>query len=890
LFKAIQALISNINLKEVKKMKKSKITALIVMLTFATTLVTFPIVSAHDPPWSLPTYAYISVTPDLVGVNQQVLIYMWLDTIPPTAIGAYGDRWEGYKVEVTKPDGSTVTLGPITSNPVGTAHTPYMPDQIGTYTFQMSFPGQTLAGDNPHPIIPMGIGFVGDYYEPSTSAKVSLTVQQDPIEGYPSTPLPEGYWERPISKELRDWWQISGNWLGAGHPTDRFNRYSKGPESAHIVWTRPIWSGGLVGGEYGMQTYYDGIAYERLWEGEGPVTHIGETPIIIDGRLYYNVRAPPRYGWYCIDLRTGEEIWFHNSTGPTQIEYTVFTENYPQLSFGQVYYYESPNQQGALPYLWVTYGGNPMVMGQIGPNWQMYDAFSGNWICNIENVPDGKLARSPDGSVLVYKLDTMNGWLALWNSSRAIWYKPMYISNEAWMWRPPLGGTVDGRNGYSWNVTIPAGLRGGIDLILEDRIIGSSGLELTQYTSDPWSVWALSLEPGNEGELLWRKDYPAPAGNLTLNMGSVSLEDGVFTIQSKETMQWWGYDLNTGNLIWGPTESQTAWDMYSFRGGTTYGKPIAYGKLLSHGQGGILYAYNVKTGELLWTFEAKSIGFESPTPNFQTALSAIADGKIYLTSRWTHLGDPVVRGAQLYCINIENGEELWSITHWGNGPAIADGYLVDLDSYDNRIYCFGKGQTETTVMGPEDVQPLGSKVLIKGTVMDQSPGAKGTPAIADEYMSEWMEYLYMQKSCPEYAEGVEVVITTFDPNGNTYELGRTTTDMAGTFGIEVEPPVPGLYKIIATFEGSESYYSSYAQTYISVDEAPSTAQAMEPELTSPTPELAQPAASELTEITSTEQIVTTETPLITTETVIFIAIAIACINSIITFWVLRKRK
>jgi len=850
-------------MKKLINKSKASIITLVLVLTISATFVALPIASAHDPPWNIPTYAYISVTPNLVGVNQQVSIYMWLDKVPPTALGAYGDRWQGYEVEVTKPDGSIQTLGPITSNPVGTAHTPYMPDQIGTYTFQMSYPGQTLAGDNPHPIIPMGLEYIGDYYEPSTSAKVSLTVQQDPIEGYPSTPLPEDYWERPISKEHRDWWQISGNWFGAGHPADRFNRYSEGPESAHIVWTRPIWSGGLVGGEYGVRTYYDGIAYERLWEGEGPGTHIGETPIIIDGRLYYNVRAPPRYGWYCVDLRTGEEIWFHNSTGPVQIEYTVFTENYPQLSFGQVYYYASPNQQGALPYLWVTYGANPMVMGAIGPNWQMYDAFSGNWICDIENVPDGKLARSTDGSVLIYELNTANGWLALWNSSRAIWYKPMYLSNEAWMWRPPLGGTVDGRNGYSWNVTMPAGLMGGIDAVLEDRLIGSSGLELNQYTSDPWTVWALSLELGNEGELLWRKDYPAPAGNLTLNMGSISLEDGVFTIQSKETMQWWGYSLDTGELIWGPTEPQTAWDMYSFRAGG-FGKPIAYGKLLSHGQGGILYAYNVKTGELLWTYEAKSIGLETPTPNFPLAMSAIADGKIYLTSRWSHLGDPVVRGAQLYCIDIENGEELWSITHWGNGPAIADGYLVDLNSYDNQIYCYGKGPSATTVSIQNDVIVEGNNVLIKGTVTDQSPGAEGTPAIADEYMSEWMEYLYMQKPCPMVLNGVPVKLEAFGEDGSYIEIGTVTSDAYGKFAYKWTPPDEKLYTIMATFDGSDSYYRSYDATYLSVGPAAAPSGPIEPE--------------------------PSEAPLITTEIAIIIAVVIVAVVGIVAYWALKKRK
>ncbi len=34
------------------------------------------------------------------------------------------------------------------------------------------------------------------------------------------------------------------------------------------------------------------------------------------------------------------------------------------------------------------------------------------------------------------------------------------------------------------------------------------------------------------------------------------------------------------------------------------------------------------------------------------------------------------------------------------------------------------------------------------------------------------------------------------------------------------PPVPGKYTVIATFDGSESFYGSYAETAFNVDEAP----------------------------------------------------------------------
>jgi hypothetical protein len=67
-------------------------------------------VGAHDPPWTVPTWAYISATNNPIGVGQQVVIVFWPNALPPTASGAYGDRWT-WNVEVTKPDGTKETLG-----------------------------------------------------------------------------------------------------------------------------------------------------------------------------------------------------------------------------------------------------------------------------------------------------------------------------------------------------------------------------------------------------------------------------------------------------------------------------------------------------------------------------------------------------------------------------------------------------------------------------------------------------------------------------------------------------------------------------------------------------------------------------------------------------------
>ena len=47
-----------------------------------------------------------------------------------------------------------------------------------------------------------------------------------------------------------------------------------------------------------------------------------------------------------------------------------------------------------------------------------------------------------------------------------------------------------------------------------------------------------------------------------------------------------------------------------------------------------------------------------------------------------------------------------------------------------------------------------------------------------------------------------------------------TSDVSGGFGFGWKPDIPGFYKVIATFAGSKSYGSSFAQTYMTVAEAP----------------------------------------------------------------------
>jgi hypothetical protein len=307
------------------------------------------------------------------------------------------------------------------------------------------------------------------------------------------------------------------------------------------------------------------------------------------------------------------------------------------------------------------------------------------------------------------------------------------------------------------------------------------------------------------------------------------------------------------------------------------------GKLLSHGYAGTLIAYDIKTGEELWRYEASNVGYESPYGNYPISIGCIADGKIYLGSGEHSPTQPIWRGPNMRCIDADTGEEIWKISFhgasmpMGNGGstyAIADGYLVGLNGYDLKIYCFGKGPTETTVTVQNDVIAKGSSIQITGTIIDTSAGTQqqeqaarfpnGVPAVADECQEDWMEYVYMQQAMPEDMTGVTVKLYAIDPNGNYQDIGVATSDMWGNYGKSWKPPVEGEYLIMAEFEGTKSYYKSSDSTYMTVDPAPSAGGPIEPEVE--------------------------EAPLITTETAIIVAAVIVAVAVLAGFWIIRKRK
>ena len=227
-------------------------------------------------------------------------------------------------------------------------------------------------------------------------------------------------------------------------------------------------------------------------------------------------------------------------------------------------------------------------------------------------------------------------------------------------------------------MTIPTGLPGSVQAVLDDRIIGAS------ITSDRVVAWGLSLEPNRRGDLLFNTTWvPPDPGQTRLGWVGASLEAGAFALRIQEERAYYGFSIDTGKQIWGPTEPEGQLNLWV---GTV--PQVADGKMFSAGYDGILYCYDMTDGTRLWEHEVRDRYTEILwSDNWPIHIGAIADGKIYVYHMEHSAVEPKPRGAPLVAIDIETGEEVWKFslreTYWGSDPALADGILILLNTYDN---------------------------------------------------------------------------------------------------------------------------------------------------------------------------------------------------------------
>jgi len=750
------------------------------------------------------TAAFLSVVPNPVGVDQSVLVSLMIQPIPPTAT----DVFTGMSVEITKPDGTKETRGPFESSPIGSTTFSYTPAQIGTYMFQFNYAGDSFT-------------FGNRTYLPSSSPITELVVQEDPIPDFQETPLPTDYWTRPINAQNRNWYSISGNWLfrtgvvegrSFGDVTG-YNPYSEAPMAPHVMWTRELTLGGLTGGEYGSYSYYGGHAYEPKFA----------PGIIMNGRLYYKIyqsgfsgaQGTIGTGFVCVDLRTGEEL-FRNTEGI--------------ISHGQLYNFISPNQMGPIAYLWDLNAGA----------FTMYDAFTGDWFMTFEGAPPfppAPVTYGEDGTIYAYYLSPGN--FMMWNSSKAFDEAGFNEAQPSGLIQfRPKHGIYNWSTGIEWSVSVP--LRqatdigypsgGGFAMFLFPAV--TEGVAVAYgggVTNSPLHV-GYDLATGQE---LWAFDRRDEAGGegRTFPVFTASGE-GTYAQFEPTSMTWLGYDVHTGQRKWISDPMDYPFGQYI---ANSNGGIIVDGLMYVADMQGTMHAIDAETGKQVWKFNSGNSGSETPYGSWPMGSGPIiADGVVFTGIGEHSPTNPLMRGGHLFALDAKTGEEIWRMNGWISVTGIADGYLVGYNLYDNRIYAIGKGPSATSVTAPKLTITLGDSVVIEGTVTDQSMGSVDTAAISDEDIGEWMAYLHQQQALPSDAKGVTVTLDTLDPNGNFVHIGEVTSEMSGVFAHVYTPDVPGLHKIIATFAGSESYGSSYAETFMNVDPAPQATAPPDPTPAPPT--------------------------------------------------------
>jgi FOG: WD40-like repeat len=839
--------------------------ALLIISSISASAFLIPSSFAHTPSWNIPTFAYINAAPNPVGVGQKASIIMWIgDTYDPSSLLSNTYRFRGYQLTITAPDGTvTKQTFDYVSDPTSAQPYQFSPTQTGTYNLTFTFPGQAITASNDDP----NSAYVNDTYLPS-SASTTLTVQDEQVASLPSNPLPTEYWTRPIYGTNPNWYSVSSNWLGSGAPgysgfsMMASNQQSNpgdavGPLTSHVMWTKSLQSGGVVGGNntaIAGDTYFEGSAYNQRFQN----------PIILDGKLYYtepfSFAGASSGPTDCVDLQTGKVIWSRTDV--------------PALSFGYIYDVQDPNQHGVYPPILIQSVGGNFLYGAASVTWVGYDADTGNKMFTVTDVPSGTTMLGPNGEHLILILKNYgttakpNWYLQEWNSSK-LW-EPDYSGAST---SPPIvpvttngtwtGGyqTVNTGFGFSqvyvpslydFNISIPAlntlvGTPTIQDAIYNDMAIvsvgtmpSSSTLIFRTISSSPYTYVGINLAQNSIGNVAWTNTLQTPSGNYTVLAGPADQKTGVFTEAYAESMQWVGYSMSTGQKIWGPTHGQTAFDYYGNPATPNVQGVSANGILYSSGFGGICYAYDMSNGNLLWTYgnggagNSTNAGLETAFGEYPTFIQAIGGGVVYLVTTEHTIETPIFKGALARAINASTGAEIWTLSDYTGefgamSYAIADGYSTFFNGYSNQIYSVGRGPSQTSV----ETQAFGNQIVIRGRVTDIATGTtqteqaarfpSGVPVASDASMKDWMGYVYQQQACPTNFTGVPVSINVLDANGNYRTIGTATTDASGMYTLTWTPDIPGSFTVYAVFAGTNGYYPSSSESSFAYQEQATTA-------------------------------------------------------------------
>jgi hypothetical protein len=739
------------------------------------------------------SYAYLSARPLTIGKGQSLLVNVWVT--PGVHVATY---LTGFKVTITKPDDTTeiITLNSYQGD--ATSWFEYTVDQLGTWKFKFDFPG----GYYPAGVYTSPPGAVmggsrnatftqSQYWKPSSTLyTTNVTVQSDAVWGWPSAPLPVGYWERPVHFENREWAVLLGNypWTGdgTGYPNwpegtnhyqgnTKYTAFAKASATSHIVWKRLDSIAGIIGPEAGTDAISGG--------GFG-----ASVPgLIYAGRVYETRTLPingvPTSCATCYDLRTGQLYYaIPGGVTPTSINYLWGT--------------------GLGGTTGEVLGGTAEVSTVVellrlsGTTMQKINPITGA-VTNYTGVLSGT-------KIGEYVISISGGrWINWTTRGTSTNFASRIVENRSANGVSSIGSNIDWESGW----------------------FGSVGWQQYQATLTGMTITGTNVYTGQKtsaNDTL----VPYTPSQAIVDHGKIAClcQDGIVGC----------WDLSTGKRVWTSQSTYTAggypWGIWGAYSAASYG-----GNLILCEYSGV-YAFNWTTGKISWVYQDYGVPFETPYEGLNpfNAGVSIVDGMVYTYNTEHTQSQPVTRGWKFHCINATTGKGVWNITTPMNPGAMADGYTI-ASAQDGYMYVFGAGKSATTVTAPDTEIPLGQSVMIKGSVMDLSPAQPNTPCVSQDSMTTQMEYLHMQQPIGGIwgnisMTGVPVFVYAIDPNNNYKDIGIATTNgYYGTFSIPFTPEVEGTYTIMASFGGDVSYGSSGASTAVFVGPAPTVAPTTEPE-------------------------------------------------------------
>ncbi|MEJ2260287.1 MAG: hypothetical protein P8X83_01315 [Nitrosopumilaceae archaeon] len=635
-------------MKNIQRKSEISTIALIVLLTLSAIIIVLPVTTAQEEePLHTTAFAFINAMPNVVGVNQQVLIHYGIHL--PTLWPQTG--WEDLSVEVERPDGSTYSITGLTTDLTGGAGVNLTPDQVGTWRIRTIYPSQEIT--SPSRGFPVGTivnDAISDWFE--------ITVTSEPAMEYPGHQLPTEFWSRPINAQFWSWSAVTGNTLSNVRPTAEApyeqpvrpgNAYA--PEVGHVLWAKPLvggafsaLGGGLSSVETGIHATEDGDAYEGLFN----------PPVVMNGVVYFNKYKSDggsRVARIVVaaDIRTGEVLWEKPLLTPDGDEL--------RLSFGQSMMFDGFNYHGVFQYLICTSGST----------WYFYEPTDGRLVMTYENVPGGGNSErfyGPNGEIIIFTINLADGTLQKWNSAwvleAAKWVgTPNGPDSTFGSWyRSFMGRTLDARLGIEWLVDMPSRddlpdttrtqNHQRVRVLGNDVTILGCNFDRGSPTGDPVTMWAITFNgkfdptgawqdlqwvntsyseeigvsssrfPEYLGlvpqkiydvnvELAWDKEWIPPMPYANLNIEDANMEDDVFTVAFNDNPSDWGFRLSTGDQLWGPEgpwHYQTNWSYESMNswnclvGG-------GYNIYLVGGHGGTIHALNSD----IFTYEGDRVGW-----------------------------------------------------------------------------------------------------------------------------------------------------------------------------------------------------------------------------------------------------------------------------------------